>query len=319
MTPAAPRRLRQTSVWTLPEQPHRRRALRAPEPAYRRSDLAGGGWVPGIIEQLLTRYSRPGDTLLLVPFTPRRPHSPIAPGRRRNPRPTARIPHQAGHAADQLVSAFALTADPTWLAYLQARAPAAGRRLQVLTGTLHLAETDSHPAPGEQPAAAAVILTTVQPHQPDRFEQVAWRQLLRPGGILAVLTHSDHDAGQLRDTTTPLIRTAQRHGLTWLDHIIITGRPIWPAGEDHAGSRRPVADASEQPAAPGAVAAERRRGTLRPVAHAATRQRATGRASTEAPTPIGGPTTRHGHDDLLIFLAAAPPPRRVRTRRGIAR
>jgi hypothetical protein len=66
------------------------------------------------------------------------------------------------------------------------------------------------------------------------------------------------------------------------------------------------------------LAAERRRDTRRPVTHAATPQPATSRTPTDAPTPIGGPATRHGHDDLLIFLAA-PPPRRTRTRRGTVR
>src|SRR5262249_57676315 len=120
-----------------------------------------------------------------------------------------------------------------WLAHRRPRPAAAGRRLHALTGTPPPTENDSHPTPGEQPGAAAVILTIVEPHQPDRFEQVAWRQLMRPGGILAVLTHSDHDTGQLRDPTTPLIRAARRGGLAWLDHIIITGHRPQPAVENH--------------------------------------------------------------------------------------
>jgi hypothetical protein len=171
-----------------------------------------------------------------------------------------------------------------------------------------------------------VILTTIGPHQPDRFAQVAWQQLLQPGGILAVLTHSDHDAGELLDPTTPLIHAAHRQGLTWLDHIIITGHRLQPTDEDHTGDRHVVDDTSERPATADTGAAQRQRRALRPVAHAVTRQPAPGRAPTDAPTPLGGHPTHHGHaahhghDDLLIFLGTPPPPPgRARTRRGAAR
>jgi hypothetical protein len=297
------------------------------ESASRSSDQAiGSGWAPGIIEQLLTRYSRPGDTLLLVPLTdPRRPHQPprTTPASRRRARPAARIPRQAGHAEAPRPAAGSLTTDPTchtWLAHLPARAAAAaaGRRLHVLTGNPHPAEADSHTAPGQRPGVA-VILSIVEPHQLDRFAQVAWRRLLRPGGILAVLTHSDHDTGRLIDPTTPLIRAARQHGFAWLDHIIITGHPIQPTGKDHTDSRQAVDDTGERPAAAGAVIADRRWDGLRLVDLAATRQRATGPTPTDAPTPIGGHPTRYGHYDLLIFLDAPPPLRRTRTRRGRAR
>jgi hypothetical protein len=79
-------------------------------------------------------------------------------------------------------------------------------------------------------ADADLIITSLRP-QPstdrasDHIALLAAR-LLRVGGILAVLTHSDWSQGELVDPTGPVVASAQNADLLYLQHIIALHTPI---------------------------------------------------------------------------------------------
>jgi hypothetical protein len=67
------------------------------------------------------------------------------------------------------------------------------------------------------------------PEDSDRFRDhvaLAAARLLRVGGILAVLTHSDWRSGVLIDPTGPIVAAAQNADLLYLQHIIALHTPI---------------------------------------------------------------------------------------------
>jgi hypothetical protein len=75
-------------------------------------------------------------------------------------------------------------------------------------------------------AAADLIITSLRPehsadHTSDYIARLAAR-LLRVGGILAVLTHSDWSGGELVDPTGPMVAAAQNADLLYL-HTPIHG------------------------------------------------------------------------------------------------
>jgi hypothetical protein len=75
-----------------------------------------------------------------------------------------------------------------------------------------------------------LIITSLRPeHSGDRSsDHVALlaARLLRTGGILAVLTHSDWTSGELLDPTGPVVASAQNADLLYLQHIIALHTPI---------------------------------------------------------------------------------------------
>jgi hypothetical protein len=77
---------------------------------------------------------------------------------------------------------------------------------------------------------ADLIITSIRPepstdHASDHVTLLAAR-LLRVGGILAVLTHSDSPRGELVDPTGPVVASAQNADLLYLQHIIALHTPI---------------------------------------------------------------------------------------------
>jgi hypothetical protein len=78
--------------------------------------------------------------------------------------------------------------------------------------------------PGDQPEprVADLVIASVGPDTPldDRLG-LACARLLRTGGILVVLTHSDWTRGQLVDPTGPIVATAQNADLLYLQHIVV--------------------------------------------------------------------------------------------------
>ncbi|KAA5825421.1 hypothetical protein F1721_32805 [Saccharopolyspora hirsuta] len=55
-------------------------------------------------------------------------------------------------------------------------------------------------------------------------------RLLRTGGILAVLTHTDSAHGELRDPTGDIVAAAQNADLLYLQHIVCLLAPIRDGG-----------------------------------------------------------------------------------------
>jgi hypothetical protein len=76
--------------------------------------------------------------------------------------------------------------------------------------------------------------------------------LLAPGGVLAVLTHSERGDGRLIDPTGSVVASAQAADLLYLQHIVLLTAPLHAAplgtrtgGEPSAG--RPAADTRHSP------------------------------------------------------------------------
>jgi hypothetical protein len=84
--------------------------------------------------------------------------------------------------------------------------------------------------PDAVPADTDLIITSLRPehsgdHTSDLVALVAAR-LLRVGGILAVITHSDWSRGELTDPTGAVVASAQNADLLYLQHIIAVHVPV---------------------------------------------------------------------------------------------
>jgi hypothetical protein len=79
-------------------------------------------------------------------------------------------------------------------------------------------------------ADADLIITSLRPEpstdRPSDHITLLAARLLRVGGILAVLTHSDWSQGELVDPTGPVVASAQNADLLYLQHIIALHNPI---------------------------------------------------------------------------------------------
>lgn len=84
--------------------------------------------------------------------------------------------------------------------------------------------------PDVVPADTDLVITSLRPehsgdHSSDLVALVAAR-LLRVGGILAVITHSDWTQGELIDPTGAVIASAQNADLLYLQHIVALHTPL---------------------------------------------------------------------------------------------
>lgn len=92
------------------------------------------------------------------------------------------------------------------------------------TGAGYPASTGSHEYHDDdssRPCAADLVIASIRPDAPpdDRLG-IACAGLLRTGGILVVLTHSEWTDGRLHDPTGPVVATAQNADLLYLQHIV---------------------------------------------------------------------------------------------------
>ena len=113
--------------------------------------------------------------------------------------------------------------------------------------------------PDAVPADTDLIITSLRPadsgdHTSDLVALVAAR-LLRVGGILVVLTHSDWSRGELIDPTGAVVASAQNADLVYLQHIVALHVPVrggrfatdlipdvdGPAAQDHQRARHRAA------------------------------------------------------------------------------
>ncbi|WP_344593295.1 hypothetical protein [Streptomyces violaceusniger] len=75
-----------------------------------------------------------------------------------------------------------------------------------------------------------VVITFVDPRDPEWVADTPWCDLLMPNGSVAFITHSDHQQGRLIDPSSLLTHTAHRAGLTALDHVVLLETPIRRSG-----------------------------------------------------------------------------------------
>lgn len=83
---------------------------------------------------------------------------------------------------------------------------------------------------GDSAAGTDLVITSLRPEHggdqaSDRIALAAAR-LLRTGGILTVLTHSDTAQGQLVDPTGAVVAAAQNADLLYLQHIVVVHAPV---------------------------------------------------------------------------------------------
>jgi hypothetical protein len=155
------------------------------------SDL-DAGWPPPVVEQIVTSFTDPGGHVLLLPWPTSTPITPALPD------------HELRDALSTV------------------------RSLERIAQVIH---TEPEPDQfGGTAEGADLVITSLSPkHSGDRAsDQVAFvaARLLRTGGVLAVLTHSDWSQGQLIDPTGAVVTAAQNADLLYLQHIVLVHAPV---------------------------------------------------------------------------------------------
>jgi hypothetical protein len=202
-------------------------------------------WPTALLAKIVTSFSEPGDRVVVLPRPTAAPTPPHRPGRA-----DALIDHATTvEPDDELATALAAITDLARRARVVRLEPdltAGGRASRPFWADL-VGIPDNTPAP--EPAAlpgwppdaapnrfdvasadADLIITSLRPEPStdrasDHVALLAAR-LLRVGGILAVLTHSDWSRGELVDPTGPVVASAQNADLLYLQHIIALHTPI---------------------------------------------------------------------------------------------
>lgn len=239
--PAVPRPARRTTVWPcLDADPLPGTALLA-------------GWLARTIITVVTGYTSPGQRVLL--YAP--PH--LAERRRLDSRGAAETDRdpfaglgeaawtiaRLGRGIDTATAPPTPPADP--IAADQPAPRGSASQPQLTEPGPHTPrrqdrpqETGRHPETRQDhredgrdtdPRGFDLIFTAVRPSSVGWLRATNWPRLLTPGGILAVITHSDHTGGRLVDPIHTLAATFRHHGLGWLDHVIVLTTPPEPPAQ----------------------------------------------------------------------------------------
>jgi hypothetical protein len=202
-------------------------------------------WSTPILTKTVTSFSRPGDRVLVLPWptaTPRPLRPPAGTDESTDHAPTAELD-------DQLITALAVIGNldrTAGVIHLESDPTACGPASRPFwADLLHTPEgprpPETDPLLGSVPdlattrpqlatATADLIITSLRPeHSGDRVSDhvaLAAARLLRTGGTLVVLTHSDWTTGELVDPTGPVVASAQNADLLYLQHIIALHTPI---------------------------------------------------------------------------------------------
>ena len=215
-------------------------------------------WPTPLVNKIVTSFSEPGGRVVILswPTTPAADHTVI---------------DHTGTPGPDTELATALTAitdlgRTVHVTYLEPTATTRGPNPRPLWADLVRGPDNTsaphpsarHPHPPDtalhqldlQAQNADVIITSLRPehsttptgdHLRDHVALLAAR-LLRPRGILVVLTHSDWSQGELVDPTGPVVASAQHADLLYLQHIIALHTPI--RGGEFVGhpTRSPATD-----------------------------------------------------------------------------
>lgn len=205
----------------------------------------GAPWPTPILIKIVTSFSQPGDRVVMLPWptaAPRPLHAPVGTDGLAHHVPTA-------EPDDQLDTALAAIDDLNRTArviHVEPNPTAGGPASRPFWADL-LDAPDGPWPPGTDPrpdsvpdvaatrldiaiGATDLIITSLRPERSgdrasDHVALLAAR-LLRVGGVLAVLTHSDWTQGDLIDPTGPVVAAAQNADLLYLQHIIALHTPI---------------------------------------------------------------------------------------------
>lgn len=177
-------------------------------------------WPAPLLTQLLDALTEPADTVVLLP-----------------------VPGSADHHRDQAIEAAAelVRNHGRRASSVLLDQPATPDTRRVSAGVL---SEQTAPAESEQPALptpdgdhtwppaaeADLVVTHLAPEAAEApvVEHLAAtaRCLLTPGGIFAVLTHSDRTEGVLRDPSGLVVASGQHAGLRYLQHLVLLLAPI---------------------------------------------------------------------------------------------
>jgi hypothetical protein len=218
----------------------------------------GALWPTPIVRAIITSFTEPGARVVLLTAPP--PAGSAAPGPRTTPDDTPLVPtgpHSPTastapppdrHPADTIHTAHAaithLRRDP----YVRQLPPDTTRhdradedssRTDPLVGAQRHDDPEAMLEPRDDQTGVPrvdLVIASVRPEHtgPHTAEHLARGAagLLRTGGILAVLTHSDDLGGRLRDPTGTLVTAAQNNDLLYLQHIVVLHTPIRDARLD---------------------------------------------------------------------------------------
>ncbi|MER7877749.1 hypothetical protein ABTY63_30110 [Streptomyces solisilvae] len=198
------------------------------------------GWLLGAIVKIVALYSEPGQQVLLLASPTRHGESPAEPNPEPEKLPTG--PRESGPGlltglTDAAQTAARLDRTLHVRTAPSTRSPVSEPGLTHQSGFGLLPQlpdpTPTHTDPAADPNSTAVgpdrydvVITFVDPRDPDWVTDTPWPDLLTPNGTLAFITHSDHQQGRLLDPNSLLTHTAHRSGLTALDHIVLLESPI---------------------------------------------------------------------------------------------
>ncbi|GAA5121342.1 hypothetical protein GCM10025762_41730 [Haloechinothrix salitolerans] len=191
---------------------------------------AGPEWLERAVLRLVTSYTEPGHRVLLIAPPPprtRRPPRWTTSDRRDRPDPYLDV-LDTNWAISRLgrSAQTTLAAHPTG-PHGSPGDPRVGQRPR-----------DVQPHRGRPPDPALslthddqavtgsfdLIVTVANPHDHAWLAARDWSALLRGSGILAIITHSDIDRGELRDPSAHIVLTIRNRGLVWVDHIVLLDR-----------------------------------------------------------------------------------------------
>ncbi|MGH3573199.1 MAG: hypothetical protein ACRDUW_15420 [Pseudonocardiaceae bacterium] len=202
-------------------------------------------WPTPIVTKIVTSFSEPGDRVVVLPWPTPLPRPPHARGCA--DRLTDRAPQT--DPDDQLATVLTTIEDlDRTVRLLRVQADSIAHRpasppfwADLLDGPNNPHTPEPDPPPSDEPGPTSarfdlaardteLIITSLRPeHSADRTsDHVALlaARLLRVGGILAVLTHSDWSRDELVDPTGPIVACAQNADLLYLQHIVALHTPI---------------------------------------------------------------------------------------------
>ena len=177
-------------------------------------------WPTPLLTQLLDGLTEPADTVVLLPV----PGSPDH-HRGRALDATAELVRDHGRQASAMILDQPATpsAEPISAGALSEQtAPAESDQLAL--------PTPDGDHTGSAAAGADLVVTHLAPEAAEapvvEHLAAAAGHLLAPGGVFAVLTHSDRTEGTLRDPSGLVVAASQQAGLRYLQHLVLLLAPI---------------------------------------------------------------------------------------------
>jgi hypothetical protein len=212
------------------------------------------GWLGQTILTLVTRYTGPGDRILLLP----------PPGGTRAPQTSGPCRRRTDPYAGLTEAVWTVTrlGRSTTAAVASSERTSINRDADRDRGTSSRSESgpgsarrpcrpDNGAIPVRAPRRSAhqlptgpfdLIITAADPQSTDWLAAINWDRLVTSSGLVAVLTHSDIAHGLLRDPVPAVIDTIRNRQRRWRDHIAVLSRATQPGPSCAGNHSAPVLD-----------------------------------------------------------------------------